>query len=98
MTKFNNFNFKNFYKKYFNLDSEKLLRIMIKDFFYKRIAVTSSFGAESAVILHLVSKIDNNTPIIFLNTMVINLKNFLLSQDKKSKICLIIAKIHIFEI
>ena len=68
MTKFNNFNFKNFYKKYFNLDSEKLLRIMIKDFFYKRIAVTSSFGAESAVILHLVSKIDNNTPIIFLNT------------------------------
>ena len=68
MTKFNNFNFENFYKKYFNLDSEKLLRIMIKDFFYKRIAVTSSFGAESAVILHLVSKIDNNTPIIFLNT------------------------------
>ena len=68
MTKYNNFDFQNFYKKYSNLDSEKLLRIMIKDIFCKKIAVTSSFGAESAVILHLVSRISNNIPVIFLNT------------------------------
>ena len=68
MTKYNNFDIKNFYKKYSNLDSEKLLRIMIKDIFYKKIAVTSSFGAESAVILHLVSQIKKNIPVIFLNT------------------------------
>ena len=35
MIKYNNFDFQNFYKKYSNLDSEKLLRIMIKDIFYK---------------------------------------------------------------
>ena len=68
MTKYNNFDFQNFYKKYSDLDSEKLLRIMIKDIFYKKIAVTSSFGAESAVILHLVSQIKKNIPVIFLNT------------------------------
>ena len=68
MTKFSNFNFQNFYKKHSNLDSKKLLKIMIKNIFYKKIAVTSSFGAESAVILHLVSKIDRTVPVIFLNT------------------------------
>ncbi len=68
MTVSNNFNFQNFYKKYSNLETNKLLKIMIKDIFFKKIAVTSSFGAESAVILHLISKIDNNVPIIFLNT------------------------------
>ena len=68
MTMSNNFNFQNFYKKYSNLETNKLLKIMIKDVFFKKIAVTSSFGAESAVILHLISKIDNNVPIIFLNT------------------------------
>ena len=68
MTKFNSLNFQNFYKTHSDLDSRKLLRIMIKDIFYKKIAVTSSFGAESPVILHLVSKIDKSVPVIFLNT------------------------------
>jgi len=31
MIKYNNFDFQNFYKKYSNLDSEKLLKIMIKN-------------------------------------------------------------------
>ena len=65
MIKYNNFDFQNFYKKYSNLDSEKLLRIMIKDIFYKKIAVTSSFGAESAVILHLVSQIKKTYLVFF---------------------------------
>ena len=68
MTMFNNYNFQDFYKKYSNLGSQKLLNIMIKSVFHKKIAVTSSFGAESVVILHLVSKIDRNIPVIFLNT------------------------------
>ena len=68
MTKFNNFDFKNFVKKYSKLKTTDFLKVMIKDVFHKKIAVTSSFGVESAVILHLVSKIDNDMPIIFLNT------------------------------
>ena len=33
-----------------------------------RTAVVSSFGAESAVLLHLAAEIDPNTPVLFLNT------------------------------
>jgi phosphoadenosine phosphosulfate reductase len=33
-----------------------------------RIAVVSSFGAESAVLLHLIAQIDPTTPVLFLNT------------------------------
>ncbi|MDQ2878387.1 MAG: phosphoadenylyl-sulfate reductase [Pseudomonadota bacterium] len=36
-----------------------------------RIAIVSSFGAESAVLLHLVSEIDRDVPVIFLNTQKI---------------------------
>lgn len=36
--------------------------------FCGRIAVVSSFGAESAVLLHMVSDIDIDTPVLFLDT------------------------------
>jgi phosphoadenosine phosphosulfate reductase len=38
------------------------------DVYGPRIAVVSSFGAESAVLLHLVAEIDPATPVIFLET------------------------------
>ena len=38
------------------------------DIYGARIAVVSSFGAESAVLLHLVADIDPSTPVIFLET------------------------------
>jgi phosphoadenosine phosphosulfate reductase len=38
------------------------------DIYGPRIAVVSSFGAESAVLLHLVADIDPSTPVIFLET------------------------------
>jgi phosphoadenosine phosphosulfate reductase len=45
-----------------------LLRAMIQQEFPGRIAVVSSFGSESAVLLHLVAEIDPATPVLFLNT------------------------------
>lgn len=36
--------------------------------FAGRIAVVSSFGAESAVLLHMTTQIDPTTPVLFLNT------------------------------
>ena len=33
-----------------------------------RIAIVSSFGAESAVLLHLVAQVDPATPVVFLET------------------------------
>lgn len=36
-----------------------------------RVAAVSSFGAESAVLLHIISQIDRDIPVIFLNTQKI---------------------------
>lgn len=45
----------------------ELLRSMLRAF-PGRIAAVSSFGAESAVLLHLLAGIDRNVPVIFLDT------------------------------
>lgn len=55
-------------RRYGHLDGAALLRPMIEHEFAGRIAVVSSFGAESAVILDLVAGIDRTTPIVFLDT------------------------------
>lgn len=47
---------------------EKLMRAAIEEVFAHRIAVLSSFGAESAVVLHQVAQIDLATPVLFLET------------------------------
>jgi phosphoadenosine phosphosulfate reductase len=48
-------------------DAEDLLREMLTEY-RGRIALVSSFGAESAVVLHMVSEIDKAVPVIFLDT------------------------------
>ena len=48
--------------------AEGMLREAILDFFKGRIALVSSFGADSAVLLHMVGRIDPATPIIFVDT------------------------------
>ena len=55
-------------RRYAHLAGEPLLRAMIEHEFPGRIAVVSSFGAESALILALVAEIDPATPVIFLDT------------------------------
>ena len=50
-----------------NQDAEAILRIALHEFSGK-VAVISSFGAESAVLLHLVATIDPTVPVLFLNT------------------------------
>jgi phosphoadenosine phosphosulfate reductase len=49
-------------------DAEGILRLALVEEFAGRTAVVSSFGAESAVLLHLTARIDPATPILFLNT------------------------------
>ncbi len=53
---------------YGHLDGRDLLVALIKGELTGRIAVTSSFGAESAVLLDLVAEVDPATPVIFLDT------------------------------
>ncbi len=54
--------------KFALLKAETLLRLAIKDLFPGRIALVSSFGAESAVLLHMVAEIDKATPVVFVDT------------------------------
>jgi len=54
--------------RYGALEGAALLEKMIETEFPDRIAVVSSFGAESVILLHLVARIDPSTPVLFLNT------------------------------
>ena len=54
--------------RYRDLDATEVLRAVIQRDFPGRTAVVSSFGAESAVILDLVARIDPSTPVVFLET------------------------------
>ena len=56
-------------KLHANSTAEELLGAMIGTHFAGRIALLSSFGAESAALLHLVSRIDPATPVVFLDTL-----------------------------
>lgn len=55
-------------KDYDGLTGGSLLEAMIKREFPGEIAVVSSFGAESAVLLHMVADIDPTVPVLMLNT------------------------------
>lgn len=46
----------------------EMLRAVIEEGVAGRLALVSSFGAESAVLLHMVASIDPSVPIIFLDT------------------------------
>jgi len=49
-------------------DAHGLIQLAIKEEFAGQTAVVSSFGSESAVLLHLVAEIDPTTPVLFINT------------------------------
>lgn len=49
-------------------DALEILRVAIRQEFPGRIALVSSFGAESAALLHLVAQVDKSVPVIFLET------------------------------
>ncbi len=48
--------------------AECVLEAMIQDRFAGKIALVSSFGTESAILLHMIAAIDKATPVIFLDT------------------------------
>ena len=49
-------------------DAAGILELALGGEFAGKAAVVSSFGSESAVLLHMVAAIDPNTPVLFLNT------------------------------
>lgn len=53
---------------YDEMDAEGVLRQAVEELLPGQIAMVSSFGADSAVLLHLVSKVDPHLPVYFLET------------------------------
>lgn len=48
--------------------TQELLHRVLREQIVGRVALVSAFGAESAVLLHLVSTIDKHTPVLFVDT------------------------------
>ena len=55
-------------EKYATASAKEIVRAACSEVFPDRIAAVSSFGAEAAVLLHLISQVAPSTPIIFLET------------------------------
>ncbi len=49
-------------------NAECVLEAMIQDRFPGKIALVSSFGTESAILLHMIAEIEKATPVVFLDT------------------------------
>ncbi|MES0883006.1 phosphoadenylyl-sulfate reductase [Roseibium sp. SCP14] len=62
---------------------EVVLSAIVGYEFKQRTAVVSSFGAEAAIILHMISEIDPSTPVIFLDT----LKHFPETIEYRDEVC-----------
>ena len=54
--------------RYESLTPQEILRDAIRNQFFGDITLSSSFGADSAVLLHMVSQIDPALPVLFLDT------------------------------
>lgn len=55
-------------QRYHSAGAEEVIRAAITREFPGKIALVSSFGAESASLLHMVAQVDKSTPIIFIDT------------------------------
>jgi phosphoadenosine phosphosulfate reductase len=56
-------------RRYAGASTTALIDAAVHDVFPGRVALVSSFGAESAVLLHLLAGVDRNVPVIFLDTL-----------------------------
>lgn len=50
------------------VETADMLRTLIRENMLGEVAVVSSFGAESAVLLHLIASVDRSVPVLFLET------------------------------
>lgn len=55
-------------RRYDGAPPDRILKAVLGESFAGRIAVVSSFGADSAVLLHLVAAVDRRTPVLFVDT------------------------------
>ena len=56
-------------RRFAGVDAATMLRTLLRERSLGRVAVVSSFGTESAVLLDLIAQADRNTPVIFVDTL-----------------------------
>jgi phosphoadenosine phosphosulfate reductase len=56
-------------QRFAGVDAASMLRTVLQEGLAGKVAVVSSFGAESAVLLHLVAQADPATPVVFVDTL-----------------------------
>ncbi len=54
--------------RYGDLAARDAIALAVGDLYRRRVALVSSFGADSAVLLHLLAEVDRSVPVIFLDT------------------------------
>jgi phosphoadenosine phosphosulfate reductase len=62
-------------------DAQTVLRHALEDVQLGKIALVSSFGAESVVLLHMLSEINKDAPVIFLDTEMLFPETLAYQQD-----------------
>ncbi|CAN5259064.1 phosphoadenylyl-sulfate reductase [soil metagenome] len=55
--------------RFAGVDTPTMLKTVFAEKLLGRVAIVSSFGTESAVLLHLVAEADRNVPVIFVDTL-----------------------------
>ena len=52
-------------ERFRGVDTQEMLRVALGEGLLGEVAVVSSFGAESAALLHLVASVDRSVPVLF---------------------------------
>ena len=68
-------------KRFRNQNAADVLKHALCDPRFGRVAMVSSFGAESMVLLHLIAQIDRNTPVLFIDTELLFDETLIYQQD-----------------
>ena len=69
--------------RFARVKASSLMRLVVEDLYPGRVALVSSFGADAAVLLHMVSRIDKATPVIFVDTG----QHFPETLDYRDRLC-----------
>ncbi len=69
--------------RFARVKASSLVRLVAEDLYPGRVALVSSFGADAAVLLHMVSRIDKATPVIFVDTG----QHFPETLDYRDRLC-----------
>jgi phosphoadenosine phosphosulfate reductase len=70
-------------ERFARVRASSLVRLAVEDLYPGRVALVSSFGADAAVLLHMVSRVSKTTPVIFVDTG----QHFPETLDHRDRLC-----------